>query len=85
MIVELSPRDNSTIFEIINLAARVYKGVIPHDCFHEPYMSEQELIHEMNAMTFFGWKERQKLVGVMDFQPISDVTLIRHAYVLPEY
>ncbi len=85
MIIELSPSYNKKIFEIINLAARVYKGVIPDDCFHEPYMSEQELIHEMNAMTFFGWKERQKLIGVIGFQPISNVTLIRHAYVLPKY
>jgi len=48
-------------------------------------MPEQELLHEMKSMTFFGWEEGGQLVGVMGFQPVRDVTLIRHAYVLPEY
>jgi N-acetylglutamate synthase-like GNAT family acetyltransferase len=39
----------------------------------------------MAKMTFFGWEEEGKLVGVMAFQPVKDVTLIRHAYVLPNY
>jgi GNAT superfamily N-acetyltransferase len=39
----------------------------------------------MKRMTFFGWQEKGELVGVMGFQPVKDVTLIRHAYVLPDY
>ena len=73
------------IFDIINKAAGVYKGAIPADCYHEPYMTKEELFHEMGSMTFFGWEEEGKLVGVMGFQPVKDVTLIRHAYVLPDY
>jgi GNAT superfamily N-acetyltransferase len=85
MIRELSPKDAFTIYEIINTAARAYKGVIPNDCYHEPYMPKEELQEEMKGMTFFGWEEEGKLVGVMGFQPVKDVTLIRHAYVLPDY
>ena len=85
MIRELNAEDASVIYEIINRAADAYRGVIPADCYHEPYMPEQELHHEMESMTFFGWEEDGRLVGVMGFQPVRDVTLIRHAYVLPEY
>jgi len=48
-------------------------------------MPKEELQGEMKSMTFFGWEEEGKLVGVMAFQPVEDVTLIRHAYVLPNY
>jgi GNAT superfamily N-acetyltransferase len=85
MIKRLSSKDIAAIYHIINLAASAYKGFIPDDCYHEPYMPEEELRHEMENMTFFGWEEMGKLVGVMGFQPIKDVTLIRHAYVLPDY
>lgn len=85
MIRELSNKDARDIHHIINLAAKCYKGVIADDCYHEPYMPEEELQHEMRDMTFFGWEETGKLVAVMGFQPVQDVTLIRHAYVLPGY
>lgn len=84
MIRELSTKDAAAIYQLVNLAASAYKGVIPDNCYHEPYMPEEELHHEMRSMIFFGWEERGKLVGVMGFQPIKDVTLIRHAYVLPD-
>ena len=84
MIIELSRRDTAAIYGIINLAARAYRGFIPDDRYHEPYMTKEELQKEMNGMTFFGWEEKRRLVGVMGFQPIKNVTLIRHAYVLPD-
>jgi GNAT superfamily N-acetyltransferase len=84
MINKLSRRDTDTIYGIINLAARVYRGFIPNDRYHEPYMPKAELQKEMKGMTFFGWEEERRLVGVMGFQPVKDVTLIRHAYVLPD-
>ena len=83
MIRRLSSKGAHDICEIINRAARAYQGVIPDDCYHEPYMPKEELRHEMKSVTFFGWEEEGKLVGVMGFQPVKDVTLIRHAYVLP--
>jgi GNAT superfamily N-acetyltransferase len=85
MIRELTLADSPTMFRIINEAAIAYKGVIPDDRYHEPYMPEEELYREMENMTFFGWEEEGKLIGVMGFQPVKDVTLIRHAYVLPGY
>jgi GNAT superfamily N-acetyltransferase len=84
MIRELSCVDIDCIYDIINSAAGAYKGIIPSDCYHEPYMPKEELQREMKSMTFFGWEEGRKLVGVMGFQPVKDVTLIRHAYVLPD-
>ena len=83
MIKRLSIKDAPIINEIINEAASAYKGVIPDDCYHVPYMPQEELDSEMASMTFFGWAENGKLVGVMGLQPVKDVTLIRHAYVLP--
>jgi len=73
------------IYFIINEAAKAYEGVIPSDLYHQPYMPMDELEREMKRMTFFGWEVNGELVGVMGFEPIKDVTLIRHAYVLPRW
>jgi len=48
-------------------------------------MPREELRREMAKMTFFGWEEGRRIVGVIGFQPVKDVTLVRHAYVLPDY
>jgi len=85
MIRELSSKDTLAIYEVINVAARAYKGVIPSDRYHEPYMPKEELHREMASMTFLGWDTGEKIVGVMGFQPVKDVTLVRHTYVLPDY
>jgi GNAT superfamily N-acetyltransferase len=74
--------DFGAIRGIINDAAQAYRGVIPEDRWHEPYMSEGELRHEMQAgVGFWGWEEGGELLGVMGIQDVLDVTLIRHAYV----
>ena len=74
------------ILEIINAAAETYKGVIPGDCWREPYMSSGELEHEVSSgVVFWGYNEGPKLVGVMGIQAVRDVELIRHAYVRPEW
>jgi GNAT superfamily N-acetyltransferase len=85
MIKKLSLKDASIIYEIINKATGAYRGIIHEDCYHEPYMSEQELHREIISITFYGWDQAGKTVGVIGFQPIKDVTLVRHAYVLPGY
>ena len=85
MIYTCQPRDAPRIYFIINEAAKAYEGVIPADCYHQPYMTMEELKREMKRMTFFGWEANQELVGIMGFEPIKDVTLIRHAYVLPQW
>jgi GNAT superfamily N-acetyltransferase len=69
---------------IINQAALAYKGVIPADCWQEPYMPEAELRAEMTAgVKFWGYETDAGLVGVMGRQDLKGVTLIRHAYVDP--
>jgi N-acetylglutamate synthase-like GNAT family acetyltransferase len=76
--------DFETIYEIINTAAIVYKGVIPTDRWKEPYMSREELAEEISdGVVFWCWEEDGKIVGVMGIQDVKDVTLIRHAYTLP--
>ena len=68
------------------IAAQVYKGAIPEDCWHEPYMPRNELQREIEAgVDFWGYEQGGELVGVMGVQDVQDVTLIRHAYVLPDH
>ena len=84
MIRQCSDTDIPSILAIINEAARVYQGVIPVDCWHDPYMPESELLGEIGAgVQFWGWEDSSTLVGVMGIQKVRDATLIRHAYVLP--
>ncbi len=85
MIRQCQPDDTEKIYFVINEAAKAYEGVIPADCYHQPYMSRDELEREMKRMGFFGWEINKELVGVMGFEPIKDVTLIRHSYVLPQW
>jgi N-acetylglutamate synthase-like GNAT family acetyltransferase len=86
MIRRCDNHDFEQIWAIINDAALVYKGIIPADCWMEPYMSRQELRHELDeGVTFWGYEEAGTLVGVMGLQQVRDVTLIRHAYVLPSH
>jgi GNAT superfamily N-acetyltransferase len=76
--------DRSTILAIVNAAADAYRGVIPADRWHEPYMPRAELDDEIAAgVAFWGWEIGGELFGVMGFQPVRDVVLIRHAYVRP--
>jgi len=79
-----NPEDEGSIFKVINESAHVYRGVIPGDRYHEPYMGSDELRGEMRQMTFFGYETESRLLGVVGYQPVKDVTLVRHLYVLPE-
>lgn len=85
MIRRCNRKDTERMYYIINEAAKAYDGVIPADRYHQPYMPMDELKSEMDRMEFLGWEEDSKLVGVMGLEPVKDVTLIRHAYVLPEW
>lgn len=79
-------QEQTAICEIINAAADKYRGVIPADRWHEPYMTQTELAAEIAAsVQFWGWESAGSLVGVMGVQQVMDVELIRHAYVLPRY
>jgi hypothetical protein len=75
-------RDFEQILSIINDGAQAYTGIIPADCWTDPYMSEKALAHEINeGVVFWGFEQASTLVGVMGIQEVQDVTLIRHAYV----
>src|SRR5216684_6480980 len=76
--------ERTTILGIVNAAAEAYRGVIPEDCWHEPYMPLRELDSEIAAgVAFWGYEAEGALVGIMGIQPVRDVDLIRHAYVVP--
>ncbi|MBI4529530.1 MAG: GNAT family N-acetyltransferase [Deltaproteobacteria bacterium] len=82
MIRKCESDEFDTICAIINDAAQAYKGVIPADCWKEPYMPEEELRNEIDSgVVFWGWYEAGELIGVMGIQRVKDVSLIRHAYV----
>ncbi|MBI2831157.1 MAG: GNAT family N-acetyltransferase [Chloroflexi bacterium] len=85
MIRKCEESDTGRIFFIVNEAARAYEGVIPADCYHQPYMPMEELKREMKRITFYGWRANGELVGVMGIEPVKDVTLVRHAYILPQW
>jgi GNAT superfamily N-acetyltransferase len=86
-VTEIRPcRDDERdeILAIVNTAAEAYRGVIPADRWHEPYMSAEELDREIEAgVRFWGSEDGGSLVGVMGVQRVRDVTLIRHASVRP--
>jgi GNAT superfamily N-acetyltransferase len=82
MIERCKPTDFNTIYDIINDGASAYKGVIPADCWHEPYMPTEVLQKQMEeGVEFWSYAENGTITGVMGIQYKHDVTLIRHAYV----
>ena len=73
--------DFEAILAIINDAAQAYRGVIPSDRWHEPYMSADELAKEIaGGVTFWTAEDNAQLLGVMGIQDKEDVALVRHAY-----
>lgn len=82
MIRSCTIHDVPEMDAIINDAARAYRGHVPADCLHDPYMPREELLAEIAAgVRFSGWEEHGRLLGVMGIQDVLDVSLIRHAYV----
>ena len=83
MIRRSTADDFEAIYKIINDAATAYKGVIPEDRWHDPYMTRTELQEQINdGVEFSCYCENDKVLGVMGIQDKTDVSLIRHAYVL---
>lgn len=82
MIRRCDDLDFEIIWAIINDGAQAYKGIVPADCWIEPYMSREKLQHEIDGgVIFWGYEDTGMLLGVMGLQQVQDVTLIRHAYV----
>lgn len=84
-IREARKTDVPTIFAIVNDAAQRYRGVIPADCWHEPYMPREELESEIaKGVVFWVAEESGRVLGVMGIQDKGEVALVRHAYVRPD-
>src|ERR1043166_7010469 len=82
MIRKSTDEDFEAIFNIINDAAMAYKGVIPPDRWHEPYMTREELKAQIDdGVDFSCYLDGDEIIGVMGIQDKGDVALIRHAYV----
>jgi N-acetylglutamate synthase-like GNAT family acetyltransferase len=76
--------DFQLILSLINDAAQVYRGIIPGDRWHDPYMPADELSHEIaEGVVFWVAEDDGDVLGVMGVQDRGDVTLVRHAYVSP--
>ena len=82
MIRKGTDEDFEEILNIINDAAIAYKGVIPPDRWHDPYMTEAELRAQIeDGVRFSCYVDNNEIVGVMGIQDKAEVKLIRHAYV----
>ena len=82
MIRRCLDADFEAIYIIINESAEAYRGVIPTDCWRDPYMARDELRDEIrDGVAFWGYEDNGDLLGVMGIQTVKDVSLIRHAYV----
>jgi GNAT superfamily N-acetyltransferase len=76
------PQERASILSIINEAAQAYRGVIPADRWHDPYMSQNELEAQVGAgVEFWCYTIDKEVIGVMGLQSVQDVVLIRHAYI----
>lgn len=81
MMRPCTPADAAQILEVINDGADAYRGVIPPDCWHDPYMAESELQRELAAgVRFWCVEDEGRINAVMGIQDVLDVALIRHAY-----
>ena len=77
--------ERSLILAIVNAAAEAYRGVIPADRWRDPYMPAAELDAEIaSGVKFWGYDDGGQVIGVMGIQPVADVDLIRHAYVVTD-
>ena len=86
MIQKCTPSDLEEMFAVINDAAHAYKGVIPDDRWHEPYMPMDEMKAEIrDGVEFWCLVDQGRMLGVMGIQDKGCVTLIRHAYVRTLY
>lgn len=83
---EVRDDERAEVLAIVNDAAEAYRGVIPADSWHDPYMDAAELDAEIAAGVVLSAMDHEgELVAVMGIQPVLDVDLIRHAYVVPAH
>jgi N-acetylglutamate synthase-like GNAT family acetyltransferase len=84
LIRRIREADLGSALAIVNEAAEAYRGVIPADRWHEPYMSRDEIEKEIaDGVVFWVAEDDARLSGVMGIQDKGEVALVRHAYVSP--
>lgn len=82
MIRNYTDTDFEIVYKIINDSSQAYKGIIPTDRWHEPYMTKEELRSEINdGIKFYCYLDNDEIIGVMGIQNKEEVDLIRHAYI----
>jgi N-acetylglutamate synthase-like GNAT family acetyltransferase len=82
VIRQSAHEDFDSMLAIINDAARAYRGVIPEDRWHEPYMPAEDLAKEIaDGVVFWVAEQDGRVAAVMGMQDKGDVALVRHAYV----
>jgi GNAT superfamily N-acetyltransferase len=79
-----SKEDLAAILQTINEAAKAYQAVLPRNVYHAPQMTMDELQKETKRVSFLAYVENRKMLGVMGYEFIDNVALIRHAYTLPK-
>jgi len=82
-IRKLTRDEGAAAVEVINRAARWYREFLPPQDLHDPEMDEARWREESRRMTWWGAFRHDALVGVMGCEPIGEVALLRHAYILP--
>jgi GNAT superfamily N-acetyltransferase len=81
MLRPCTPADTDQILDVINDGAQAYRGVIPDDCWHDPYMALSDLQRELDAgVRFWCVEDAGRIDAVMGIQDVLDVALVRHAY-----
>ncbi|MDE0375965.1 MAG: GNAT family N-acetyltransferase [bacterium] len=84
-IRELGSGERRAAVGLINTAAGWYREFLPPEQLHTPEMDESGWDAEADRMTWWGAISDQGLIGVTGSEPIGDVVLLRHLYVLPEH
>jgi GNAT superfamily N-acetyltransferase len=84
-IEELKRAEFAEALEVLNEAAKSYKKVLPPEAYKEPQMSLEEFSSEAGRIKFLTAKIDSEIVGIMGYEYVSDVALVRHGYVKPSH
>ena len=84
-IEELKREEFTEALEVLNEAAKPYKKVLPPEAYKEPQMSVEEFSSEAERIKFLTAKLDDEIVGVMGYEYVGDVALVRHGYVKPSH
>ena len=84
-IREMEEGDVAEALRVINEAAKAYREVLPSHVYREPQMTAEEFMRERRRIRFFVAEVEGEIIGVIGYEYVGDVALVRHAYVKPQY